>query len=310
MEKNFIMAFDQGTTGSRVVLFNRDGAIVSSAYREIEQIYPQPGCVEHNPEEIWQTSIQCAEEVLSQSGVSPLQIAAIGITNQRETVVLWDKKSGKPLYNAIVWQCRRTAPQCEQLKGQGLEEEVRERTGLIIDPYFSATKIMWIRDHVAGVKEKIARKEVCAGNVDAWLIWHLTGGKSHVTDYSNASRTMLFNVKSLRWDELLLRETGIPEEILPDAKPSSGEFGYTDERVFFGARIPIMGVAGDQQAALFGQASFKPGMAKNTYGTSLVAMMNIGEKFIPSQNRLITDLAWAVDGKVTYGFEGVVFTGG
>lgn len=310
MEKSYIMAFDQGTTGSRVVLFNKNGEIVSSAYREIEQIFPQPGFVEHNPDEIWQTSIQCAKEVLSQSRIDPRQIAGIGITNQRETVILWDKKTGKPLFNAIVWQCRRTASICEELKEKGLEEEVRARTGLVIDPYFTATKIMWVRDHVAGLKEKIAKNEACAGNVDAWLIWNLTGGKCHATDYSNASRTMLFNVKSLRWDDLLLRETGIPQTILPDPRPSSGLFGYTDENVFFGARVPIMGVAGDQQAALFGQACFQPGMAKNTYGTALVAVMNIGEQFIPSQNKLMTDLLWEVGGRVSYGFEGIVFTGG
>jgi len=310
MEKNYIMAFDQGTTGSRVALFDKNGALVSSAYREIEQIFPQPGCVEHNPDEIWQTSIQCAKEVLSQTRIDPKQIAAIGVTNQRETTILWEKKTGRPLFNAIVWQCRRTAPICEELKEKGLEGEVQERTGLVIDPYFSATKIMWIRDHVGGIKEKIARNEVCAGNVDAWLIWNLTGGKSHVTDYSNASRTMLFNIKTLRWDDFLLRKMGMPQTILPNPQPSSGLFGYTDEKVFFGVRVPIMGVAGDQQAALFGQACFKPGMAKNTYGTALVAVMNIGEQFVPSQNKLITDLLWGVSGRVNYGFEGVVFTGG
>lgn len=310
MEKKYVMALDQGTTGTRAILFGRDGEIISGVYQEIEQIYPHPGWVEHNPEEIWQSTIHCAEEVLSKNRVSPEEIAGIGITNQRETTVLWDKKTGKPLYNAIVWQCRRTAPLCEQLIDRGLDKEVRERTGLMIDPYFSATKIMWIRDNVEGVKEKIEQNEVCAGNIDSWLMWNLTGGKAHVTDYSNASRTMLFNVKSLQWDEVLLKEMGIPEEIMPHPKPSSGIFGYTDENVFFGEKVPIAGVAGDQQSALFGQACFEPGMIKNTYGTALVAVMNIGDRFIPSRNKLMTDLAWGVDQKVTYAFEGVVFSGG
>jgi len=306
----YIMALDQGTTGSRAILFDKDGKIACSAYREIEQIYPQPGWVEHNPEEIWQSIIGCVKEVLDRSGAGPQDVAGIGITNQRETTILWDKTTGRPLYNAIVWQCRRTAPTCEELIRRGLDGEVRDRTGLMIDPYFSATKIMWLRDNVAGVRERIERGEVCAGNVDSWLIWNLTGGKAHVTDYSNASRTMLFNVKDLRWDDVLLRETGIPEGIMPQPRPSSGIFGHTDEAVFFGARVPIAGVAGDQQSALFGQACFEPGMIKNTYGTALVAIMNIGDRFIPSRNRLMTDLAWGLEGKITYAFEGVVFSGG
>jgi len=310
MDKKYIMALDQGTTGSRAILFDKMGEIVSSSYQEISQIYPEPGWVEHNPEEIWQSTINCAKEVLSRNRASPQEIAAIGITNQRETSVLWDRETGKPLYNAIVWQCRRSAPLCEQLIDRGLEKEVAERTGLMIDPYFSATKIMWIRDNVEGVKERIAQNQVCAGNIDSWLIWNLTAGKTHVTDYSNASRTMLFNVKSLRWDEILLKEMEIPEEIMPQPKPSSGIFGYTHKDIFFGAEVPIAGVAGDQQSALFGQACFEPGMIKNTYGTALVALMNIGDKFIPSQNKLMTDLAWGIGQEVTYAFEGVVYTGG
>jgi len=310
VKKDYIIVVDQGTTGTRVILFDKEGEIISSVYREIEQIYPQPGWVEHNPEEIYQSTIRCVEEVLSQSNVSSRQIIGIGITNQRETTIMWDKTTGRPVYNAIVWQCRRTTPICEQLKKEGLEKEVRERTGLFIDPYFSATKIKWIINNVKGVREKIAQSNIYAGNVDSWLIWKLTGGKAHVTDYSNASRTMLFNVRTLQWDELLLRGMGVPEEIMPNPKLSSGIFGYTDEKVFFGAKVPITGVAGDQQAALFGQACFKSGMVKSTYGTALGVLMNIGDKFILSQSRLITDLAWGVNNEVKYALEGLVFMGG
>lgn len=310
MESQYIMTFDQGTTGSRVLLFDREGKIVGSSYQEIAQIYPQPGWVEHNPNEIWESSISCANDVLSKTGVSPKQIAGIGITNQRETTILWDRQTGQPFHNAIVWQCRRTAPICEQLIEMGLDKEVRERTGLIIDPYFSASKLMWLRDNVKGLKEKIENNGVCAGCVDSWLIWQLTGGKVHTTDYSNASRTMLFNVRTLKWDEFLLKSLGIPEGIMPYPKASSGVFGYTDEDSFFGERVPIAGVAGDQQSALFGQACFRSGMIKNTYGTSLVTAMNIGKEFALSKNNLITDLAWEVGGEVNYAFEGVVFTGG
>jgi len=304
------MSIDQGTTGTRVVLFDKEGKVFASVYQEIEQIYPKPGWVEHNPEEIWQSTIKCMKKVLLQSNINSQQIAGIGITNQRETTILWDKTTGKPVYNAIVWQCRRTAPICEQLKEKGLEREVRERTGLFIDPYFSATKIMWVIDNVKGVREKIAQGNIYAGNVDSWLIWKLTGGKAHVTDYSNASRTMLFNIRTLEWDEFLLRQMGVLEQILPNAKPSSGIFGYTDEKVFWGARVPIAGVAGDQQAALFGQACFKPGMVKSTYGTSLVITMSTGDDFILSQNMLVTDLAWVVNSRVSYALEGTVFMGG
>ncbi len=310
MDKRYILAFDQGTSGSRAVIVDAEGNILESASREITQIYPQPGWVEHNPVEIWETSIDCAAQVLSKTGVRAAEIAGIGITNQRETVVLWDKKTGEPVHNAIVWQCRRSAAICEQLKEMGLEQEVRERTGLIIDPYFSASKIMWLRDNIPSIKEKMQRGEILAGCVDAWLMWKLSGGQAHVTDYANASRTMLFNVNTLQWDDVLLSRTGIPADILPHPMPSSGLFGYTDPQVFFDARVPIAGAAGDQQAALFGQACFQPGMIKNTYGTALVAIMNIGPKFVLSQSKLITDLAWEVDGKVDYALEGVVFTGG
>jgi glycerol kinase len=310
MEKRYIMAFDQGTTGSRVLIVDQNGEIKGSAYREISQIYPQPGWVEHDPGQIWESSLRCAADVFAESGVSPAEIAAIGITNQRETTVLWDRATGKPLHNAIVWQCRRSAPICEELRNMGLADEVRQRTGLVIDPYFSASKIMWMRDNVAQVREKIARNQVAAGCVDSWLIWNLSGGKSHVTDFSNASRTMLFNVNTLHWDGFLLEKMGIPMSMLPEVKASSGIFGYTDEAVFFGERVPIAGVAGDQQAALFGQTCFNPGMIKNTYGTALVALLNIGDQFALSQNQLITDLAWVVDHHVTYALEGVIFTGG
>jgi glycerol kinase len=310
MEKRYIMAFDQGTTGSRVLIIDPNGEIKGNAYQEISQIYPQPGWVEHDPVQIWETSMRCAEEVFAKSGIRPSEIAGIGITNQRETTVLWDRTTGQPLHNAIVWQCRRSAPICEELKNMGLADEVRQRTGLMIDPYFSATKIMWMRDNVARIKEKIAKNQVAAGCVDAWLIWNLSGGKSHVTDFSNASRTMLFNVNTLQWDEFLLEKMGIPLNMMPEAKASSGFFGYTDKSVFFGERVPITGVAGDQQAALFGQTCFKPGMIKNTYGTALVAVLNIGDTFALSKNQLITDLAWVVGNQVTYALEGVIFTGG
>lgn len=310
MEKRFIMTFDQGTTGSRVLIIDQKGEIKSSAYREIRQIYPQPGWVEHDPVEIWKTSMSCVEEVLSKSGIRPAEIAGIGITNQRETTVLWDLTTGKPLYNAIVWQCRRSADICENLKDMGLADDVRQRTGLIIDPYFSASKIMWLRDNVAHIREKIERNQVAVGCIDSWLIWNLSGGKSHVTDVSNASRTMLYNINELEWDEYLLEKMGISIKMLPEVKPSSGFFCYTDEDSFFGERVPITGVAGDQQAALFGQTCYKPGMIKNTYGTALVAVLNIGDTFRLSKNKLITDLAWVVNDQATYALEGVIFTGG
>jgi len=310
MDKKYILAIDQGTTGSRALLVNREGGLVAGSYREFRQIYPQPGWVEHDPEEIWESVLTCIREVLSQTKINLKEIAGIAITNQRETVVLWDKKTGKPIHNAIVWMCRRTAEICKELKEIGLEAEVRERTGLTIDPYFSGTKLMWILDNVEGAREKVARGEVLGGCIDSWLMWKLSGGKIHVTDYSNASRTLLFNVKTLDWDDLLLEKMGIPRRVLPEPKPSSGVFGYTDEAVFFGEKIPIAGVAGDQQAALFGQTCFKPGMIKNTYGTALVALMNIGSSFVLSKSNMLTDLAWKMGGEVSYALEGVVFTGG
>lgn len=308
--KKYIMAIDQGTTGTRVILFTQAGEVHSTAYREIQQIYPQPGWVEHNPREYWQTVQDCTREVLKKGRAKAAEIAAIGITNQRETTILWDRETGEPVYNAIVWQCRRTAPLCDRLKDLGLEPLVREKTGLVIDAYFSATKIRWIMDNVPGVREKIARGSICMGNIDSWIIWNLSRGAYHVTDYSNASRTMLLNIHTLRWDEELLRELKIPEEILPALKPSSGEMARTNREVFFGEQIPIAGVAGDQHAATFGQTCFRPGMVKNTYGTALALMMNIGETPKLSSNGLTTDLAWHIGGRTEYALEGVVFIGG
>ena len=310
MDKKYIMSIDQGTTGTRVILFNRNGDIHSAAYREIKQIFPQPGWVEHNPKDYWKTVMDCTKDALRNGKVKAEEIAAIGITNQRETTILWDKYTGEPVYNAIVWQCRRTALMCDELKAKGYEQMVRTKTGLTIDAYFSATKIKWIIENVSGVKEKIAQGKIYMGNVDSWIIWNLSGGTAHVTDYSNASRTMLLNIHTLKWDSELLEVVGIPENILPDLMPSSGIMATTTKNVFFDVEIPIAGVAGDQHAATFGQTCFKPGMAKNTYGTALALMMNIGEKPVLSKNGLTTDLCWHINGKTEYALEGVVFIGG
>lgn len=309
MKKKYIMSLDQGTTGSRVILFDHEGKAFHSAYREIKQFYPEPGWVEHDPLEYISSILECADEVLKKSGTDISDIASIAIANQRETVILWDRDTGKPLYNAIVWQCRRTADYCSRLKEEGYTEIVNEKTGLFIDAYFSASKIRWIMDNVPGASEKVRQGKVLAGNVDTWLIWNLTSGKYHETDYSNASRTSLLNINTLEWDNELLDLFGVPENILPGLKPSSGILAHTDKK-FFGMEIPISGVAGDQQAALFGQACFKPGMAKNTYGTALAMVLNIGNKPIKSKNGLTTDLAWVINGKATYAFEGLVFIGG
>jgi len=310
MDKKYILAIDQGTTGTRVILFNHEGLVHSSAYREIRQIYPNPGWVEHDPLEYWDTTMECTREALAKGNAQAKEIAAIGITCQRETTILWDKETGAPLYNAIVWQSRQSASICDDLKSKGYEEMVKAKTGLVIDAYFSGTKIKWIIDNVPGVKEKIAQGKICMGNIDCWLIWKLSGGQYHVEDYSNASRTMLLNIHTLQWDDELLEMLEIPADILPQLRPSSGIMATTSKNVFFGEEIPIAGDAGDQHAATFGQTCFKPGMAKNTYGTSLALMMNIGEKPIPSKNGLTTDLGWVIDGKVEYAFEGVVFIGG
>ncbi|WP_237660500.1 glycerol kinase GlpK [Tepidanaerobacter sp. GT38] len=305
----YIMALDQGTTSSRAIIFDENGTIKGVTNREFTQIYPKPGWVEHDPMEIWGSQIGVAREVLSKSGLSPSDIAAIGITNQRETTIVWDKNTGKPVYNAIVWQCRRTAPICDDLKARGLAEKIREKTGLVVDAYFSGTKVKWILDNVEGAREKAEKGELLFGNVDTWLIWNLTGGKVHVTDYSNASRTMLFNIHTLDWDDEILQELNIPRSMLPKPMPSSHVYGYTTTEVF-GGEVPIAGDAGDQQAALFGQACYSPGMAKNTYGTGCFMLMNTGEKAVTSQSGLLTTIAWGVDGKVEYALEGSIFIAG
>lgn len=305
----YILALDQGTTSSRAIVFDNDGKIVSVAQKEFTQIYPKAGWVEHDPMEIWGTQSGVAREALDKAGIAADQIAAIGITNQRETTVVWDKTTGKPVYNAIVWQCRRTAPICDDLKGKGLAESIRQKTGLVVDAYFSGTKVKWILDNVEGAREKAENGDLLFGNIDTWLIWNLTGGKNHVTDYSNASRTMLFNINTLQWDEDILKELNIPASMLPEAKPSSFIYGYTAKELF-GTEIPIAGAAGDQQAALFGQACFQPGMAKNTYGTGCFMLMNTGEKLVGSNNGLLTTIAWGLNGKVEYALEGSIFVAG
>lgn len=310
MNKKYILAFDQGTTSSRAIIFNHEGEIVKTSQNEFTQIYPESGWVEHDPMEIWGTQSGVAREVLETAGIRPDEIAAIGITNQRETTVVWDKNTGKPVYNAIVWQCRRTAKFCEELKERGLGDYVKENTGLLIDAYFSGTKIKWILDNVEGAREKAEKGELLFGNIDTWLIWNLTRGRVHVTDYTNASRTMIYNIKELKWDEKLLKELDIPASMLPEVKNSSEVYGVTDPQTFGGAEIPIAGIAGDQQAALFGQACFEPGMAKNTYGTGCFMLMNTGEEMISSQNGLLTTIAWGIDGKVEYALEGSIFVAG
>jgi glycerol kinase len=305
----YILALDQGTTSSRAIVFNNDGKIVSTAQKEFEQIYPKPGWVEHNPMQILETQFKVAKEAIKKAGLTGKDIAAIGITNQRETTVVWDKRTGEPVYNAIVWQCRRTALICDALKEKGLTEAIRQKTGLVVDAYFSGTKVKWILDNVKGARERAERGDLLFGNIDTWLIWNLTGGKVHTTDYSNASRTMLFNINTLKWDKDILSELNIPESMLPQPKPSSCVYGYTDKEIF-GAEIPIAGAAGDQQAALFGQACYEPGMAKNTYGTGCFMLMNTGEKLVSSNNGLLTTIAWGVGDKVEYALEGSIFIAG
>jgi len=307
----YIMAIDQGTTQTKVSLVDCQGNMICSANKEIRQIYRKPGWVEHDPMEYWRNVIACAKQLFSEQNQAKQEdILAVAITNQRETVIMWDRVTSKPVYNAIVWQCRRTVSICEKLQASGWEKEVRKRTGLFLDPYFSGTKIKWIIDNVKGVKESIKNRRLVVGCVDSWLIWHLSQGKLHVTDYSNASRTMLFNVRNLCWDNLLLNLLEIPRGILPEVKPSSGILGYTNPRSFLGIRVPIASVVGDAHAALFGQTCFSPGMTKVTYGTGLTVMLNIGDKFILSKNGLMTDLTWYVNGKVQYCLEGVAFNGG
>ena len=305
----YIMALDQGTTSSRTILFDKKGNIVCQANKEFEQIFPKPGWVEHNPEEIWMTQLLTMEDVMRQAGITGKDIEAIGITNQRETTVIWDKNTGKPIYNAIVWQCRRTSDIVDGLVKDGLRDFIRNKTGLVPDAYFSGTKIKWILDNVPGARERAEKGELLFGTVETWLIWKLTKGAVHVTDYSNASRTMLFNINTLEWDDEILAELNIPKCMLPEPKPSSCVYGEADPS-YLGGPIPIAGAAGDQQSALFGQTCFNAGEAKNTYGTGCFLLMNTGEKPVFSKNGLVTTIAWGLDGKVNYALEGSIFVAG
>lgn len=305
----YVMALDSGTTSNRCILFNEKGEMCSVAQKEFTQYFPKPGWVEHDANEIWSSQLGVAVEAMSKIGATAEDIAAIGITNQRETTIVWDKATGEPVYHAIVWQCRRTSEYCDSLKEKGLTDSFRQKTGLIIDAYFSGTKLKWILDNVEGVRERAEAGELLFGTVETWLIWKLTKGRVHVTDYSNASRTMLFNIQELKWDLDILKELNIPECMLPEAKPSSLVYGESDSQ-FFGGPIPIGGAAGDQQSALFGQTCFTAGEAKNTYGTGCFLLMNTGEKPVFSKNGLVTTIAWGLDGKVNYALEGSIFVAG
>lgn len=306
----YILSIDQGTTSSRAIIFNHEGQIVHQSQKEFTQIFPNPGWVEHNANEIWGSVLSVIATCFSESGIKPEQIAGIGITNQRETTVVWNKETSEPVYNAIVWQSRQTGEICDELKGNGYNDVFRDKTGLLIDAYFSGTKVKWILDHVKGARESAEKGELLFGTIDTWLIWKLSGGKVHITDYSNASRTLMFNIHDLKWDEELLKILTVPKAMLPDVRPSSEVYGYTEVNHFFGQKIPIAGVAGDQQAALFGQACFREGMAKNTYGTGCFMLMNTGEKAVRSQNGLLTTIAWGLNGKVEYALEGSIFVAG
>ena len=311
MPEKYVMAFDTGTTSNRAILFDRHGQIAGVAQQEFPQIYPRPGWVEHNAMDIWGTQSGVARQVLERTGVRPDQVKAIGITNQRETVVVWEKETGRPVCNAIVWQDRRTAGFCDELENEGWADYIRESTGLVIDPYFSGTKVKWILDNNHGVRERARRGEVLFGTVDTWLIWNLTRGQVHVTDYSNASRTLLFNINTLDWDDKILERFDIPREMLPDVKPSSSVYGVTDERTFGGAKIPVAAAIGDQQGALFGQACFDRGSAKNTYGTGSFVLMNTGDERIASETGLLTTIGWGIgDNPVQYALEGSIFITG
>ena len=310
MDKKYVLSIDQGTTSSRAILFNKKGEIVNVTQKEFTQHFPQPGWVEHDAMEIWTSVQSVVAEALAHQDVRSSDVAAIGITNQRETTVVWDKNTGKPVYHAIVWQSRQTSEICDELKAKGLDSLVREKTGLLIDAYFSGTKVKWILDNVEGAREKAERGDLICGTIDTWLVWKLTGGKVHVTDYSNASRTLLYNIHELKWDAELLEHLTVPASMLPEVRPSSEVYGNTDKDAFQGLEIPIAGMAGDQQAALFGQTCFEVGMAKNTYGTGCFMLMNTGEKAVPSKNGLLTTIAWGVDGKVEYALEGSIFVAG
>lgn len=309
MNNKLILALDQGTTSSRAIVFNHDGEIVNISQKSFEQIFPKPGWVEHNPNEIWSSQISVAAEVIAKTGINGKQIAAIGITNQRETTIVWDRETSEPIYNAIVWQDRRTAKYCDQLKAQGHAEMIQKKTGLVLDAYFSGTKVKWILDNVPGAREKAEQGKLCFGTVDTWLIWKLTRGAMFMTDVSNASRTLLLNIHTLEWDSELLELFDIPRAMLPEVKQSSEIYGETCTTLF-STKIPIAGVAGDQQAALFGQLCTKPGMVKNTYGTGCFMLMNTGDKPVYSKNNLLTTVAWKINGKTTYALEGSVFVGG
>lgn len=309
MNKKYILALDQGTTSSRAIIFDKNASIIGLSQKEFTQNYPKPGYVEHDANEIWSTQLEVAKDVINKTKISLDEIATIGITNQRETTVIWDKNTGKPIYNAIVWQCRRTADICEELIHKGLEDYIKETTGLVVDAYFSGTKIKWILDNVEGARESAEKGDLLFGTMDTWIVWNLTRGNIHITDYSNASRTMLYNIRTLKWDEKILEELSIPSSLLPEVRQSSEIYGSTDESVF-GKEILISGIAGDQQAALFGQVCFQEGMVKNTYGTGCFMLMNTGEKPVVSKNGLITTIAWGIDNKVEYALEGSIFMGG
>lgn len=308
--ETFILSIDQGTTSSRAILFNKQGEIVFIAQKEFTQHFPKPGWVEHNANEIWGSVLSVITELLSESGIKPEQIAGIGITNQRETTVIWDKETGEPIYNALVWQSRQTSAICEELKTKGYDDLFRSKTGLLIDAYFSGTKVKWILDHVDGAREKAAQGKLLFGTIDTWIVWKLSGGRAHVTDYSNASRTLMFNIYDLKWDDELLKILDVPKSMLPKVMPSSAIYANTVDYHFFGRETPIAGIAGDQQAALFGQNCFEKGMAKNTYGTGCFMLMNTGDKAVRSKNGLLTTIAWGLNGKVEYGLEGSIFVAG
>ncbi len=311
MDNGYVLAIDQGTTGSTVLVFNRAGAVCGRASAEITQYYPQPGWVEHDPQELWSVTLEVVGAALQQAAASPGEVRAIGITNQRETSLLWDRHTGMPVARAVVWQDRRTARLCDELKQEGLEPLWQQKTGLLIDPYFSATKVHWLLEHIDGLRSRAANGEIAFGTIDTWLVWKLTGGSCHVTDYSNASRTLLYNIHELDWDDEILARFDIPRAMLPTVKPSSWVYGETDPRAFFGHRVPIAGIAGDQQAALFGQACYRPGLAKNTYGTGSFLLLNTGRQPVASRQRLLTTIAWGIgDEPVEYALEGSIFITG
>lgn len=310
MENKYILALDQGTTSSRAIIFDHDGKIVNSAQREFKQYFPQPGWVEHDANEIWGSILAVMAEALGTADIKPKQIAGIGITNQRETTVVWNKETGKPVYHALVWQSRQTSGICDDLKEQGLNQKFRDKTGLLIDAYFSGTKVKWILDNVEGAREQAENGELLFGTIDTWLVWKLSGGKTHITDYTNASRTLMYNIYEQKWDEELLDILGVPASMLPEVRQSSEVYDKTVPYHFFGYEVPIAGIAGDQQAALFGQTCFEAGEGKNTYGTGCFMLMNTGEKAVSSDHGLLTTIAWGVDGKVEYALEGSIFVAG